>query len=49
MWRIVLPLVQFVVDCLLGLGAFALIAILVCGIWERAYYRRTRRRESFVA
>lgn len=49
MWRIVLPFVQFVVDCLLGLGAFALIAILICGLWEGAHYRRTRRQESFMA
>jgi len=49
MWRILLPFVQFVVDCLLGLGAFALIAILACGLWGRANNRRKRRPESFVA
>jgi hypothetical protein len=48
MWRIVVPFMQFAVDCLLGLGAFALIAILLCGIWERANYRRPRRYESFM-
>ena len=49
MWRILLPFVQFAVDCLLALGAFALIGILVCGIWASADYRRNRRHESFVA
>jgi hypothetical protein len=49
MWRIVLPFFQFAVDCMLGLGAFALISVLVCGIWESASWRRYRRHESFMA
>jgi len=48
MWRIMLPFLQFAVDCVLGLGAFALIAILICGLWESAS-RRHRRHESFMA
>jgi hypothetical protein len=50
MWRIVLPFLQFAVDCVLGLGAFALIAILACAMWESANWRRHHRRhESFMA
>jgi hypothetical protein len=49
MWRIMLPFLQFAVDCVLGLGAFALIAILICGMWEGARRRNHRRYESFMS
>jgi hypothetical protein len=48
MWRIMLPFLQFAIDCFLGLGAFALIAILICGLWESARQRQHRRYESFM-
>jgi hypothetical protein len=43
MWRIVLPFLQFVVDCLLGLAAFAVISTLICGVWEGVSWRQYRR------
>jgi hypothetical protein len=49
MWRIMLPFLQFVADCVLGLGAFAIISVLICGIWEGATLRRYRRHGSFMA
>ena len=48
MWRIVLPLLEFAVYCLLGLGAFALIAVIVCGLWECTTSRAHHRDESIV-
>lgn len=49
MWRILLPFLQFVADCVLGLGAFALMSVLLCGVWESAASRRYRRHDSFMA
>lgn len=34
MWRGLVPFVQFVVDCWLGLGAFALVSVTACGLWS---------------
>jgi hypothetical protein len=33
MWRALIPFLRFAFDCCLGLGAFTLIASLVCGLW----------------
>jgi hypothetical protein len=47
MWRIVVPFLQFVVDCWLGLAVLALIAALLCGAAERTCgYRYTRGKSS---
>jgi len=48
MWRMILPLLQFAVDCVLGLAAFALLSTLICGVWETASWRRHRHHESFM-
>jgi hypothetical protein len=49
MWRVLVPLLRFTFDCWLGLGAFALISFLVCGLsaivtlrhyqWLRSFHR----------
>jgi hypothetical protein len=49
MWRIILPLFEFAVDCSLALAAFAVLSVLVCGIWESAKWPRYRRHDSFTA
>ena len=33
MWRVLVPLIQFAIDCWLGLAAFALISLVACGLW----------------
>jgi hypothetical protein len=33
MWRALVPLLRFVFDCWLGLGAFALISSVAFGLW----------------
>jgi hypothetical protein len=48
MWRIIVPLLQFAVDCLLGLAAFAVLATLICGVWESASWRRNHHHEPFM-
>jgi len=32
MWRVLVPLLRFAFDCWLGLGAFALVSFLACGL-----------------
>jgi hypothetical protein len=46
MWRALIPLLRFAFDCWLGLGAFAVISLLVCGLsaiatnqWLRSFHR----------
>jgi hypothetical protein len=46
MWRAVVPLFQFAVDCWLGLGAFALISFVGCGLCRQSTPRYERKRES---
>src|ERR1700757_4072544 len=47
MWRVLVPLLQFVFDCWLLLGAFALISSLAVGLWGIATHRHTPRLRSF--
>jgi hypothetical protein len=47
MWRVLIPLLQFAFDCLLGLGAFALISTLVCGLSGIATFRHNQWLRSF--
>jgi hypothetical protein len=48
MWRIIVPFLQFAVDCVLVLAAFAIVSAVICWIWETASLRRHRRREPFM-
>ena len=48
MWRIIVPFLQFAIDCLLGLAAFALLSTVICGVWETASWRRHRGHDSFM-
>src|SRR5450759_4002811 len=40
MWWVLVPLLRFTFDCWLGLGAFAVISFLACGVWGIATLRR---------
>ena len=48
MWRIIVPFLQFAIDCLLCLAAFALLSTVICGLWETASWRRHRGHDSFM-
>src|SRR5882672_11338985 len=47
MWRVLVPLLRFAFDCWLGLGAFALISSLVCGLSGIATLRHNQWLRSF--
>jgi len=47
MWRALIPLLRFAFDCWLGLGAFALISCLVCGLWGVVTIWHNQRLGSF--
>jgi hypothetical protein len=47
MWRVLVPLLRFAFDCWLGLGVFALIASLVCGLSGIATLRHKQWLRSF--
>jgi hypothetical protein len=47
MWRVLVPLLRFAFDCWLGLGAFALVSILACGLWGIATFRHNQWLKSF--
>jgi hypothetical protein len=47
MWRILVPLLRFAFDCWLGLGAFALISSLACGLSAIATLRHNQWLRSF--
>jgi hypothetical protein len=47
MWRVLVPLFRFAFDCWLGLGAFALVSFLVCGLWGIATLPYHWKSESF--
>lgn len=48
MWRIVVPLLEFAVYCVLSLAVFSLISVLLCGVWEGEDRRRHKHSESFM-
>jgi hypothetical protein len=48
MWRILLPFLRFAIDCLLGLGAFAVMSALLCGLWAGTADRPHRQRDSLI-
>jgi hypothetical protein len=48
MWGILLPFLRFAVDCWLGLGAFAVMSALFCGLWAGAADRHHRGHESLI-
>jgi hypothetical protein len=43
MWRIVLPLLQFAMECWLGLGAFTVLAAIVLAVGAGLAHRPVRR------
>ena len=47
MWRVLVPLLRFALDCWLGLGAFAVILFLACGLWGIATLRHKPKVRSF--
>jgi hypothetical protein len=47
MWRVLVPLLRFAFDCWLGLGAFALVSFLACGLSGIATLRHNQWLESF--
>jgi len=47
MWRAVVPLFRFAFDCWLGLGAFAVLSFLACGLWGLASLRYQKKEEWF--
>jgi hypothetical protein len=47
MWRVLVPLLRFTFDCWLGLGAFALISSLACGLSGIATLRHNQWFSSF--
>jgi len=47
MWRVLVPLLRFAFDCWLGLGAFALVSLLACGLSGIATLRHNQWLRSF--
>jgi hypothetical protein len=47
MWRVLVPLLRFAFDCWLGLGVFALISSLVCGLLGIATIRPNQWLSAF--
>jgi len=47
MWRVLVPLLRFALDCWLGLGAFALVSLLACGLSGIATLRHNQWLRSF--
>jgi len=47
MWWVLVPLLRFTFDCWLGLGAFAVISFLACGVWGIATLRHKPKLRSF--
>jgi len=49
MWRVLVPLLRFAFDCWLGLGAFALVSLLACGLSGIATLRHNHGSDHFIA
>jgi hypothetical protein len=47
LWWVLVPLLRFTFDCWLGLGAFAVISFLACGLWGMATLRHKPKLRSF--
>jgi hypothetical protein len=43
MWRALVPLFKFAMDCWIGLGVFALMMFLLCALWGGSTLRRLRK------